>query len=275
MYCTKSVERSSVRTKTIFGRLVPLERGWAGALSLVAAGGGASCATTVGRDPSCGLAKDGGASCAVAAGGALCAVAAGGGTVCGGGPGYGGPSPPFSAGTSRWATRGTLRMPRAHVDCPKAGSLVLQAATTRGLIHGNGRLAPRGAVPCIIGSIQSFLRPIPALAPPGTKPAYRQADLICRQIPKSGAAFKANVTSPIASTHIVPVKSHLWRMLIVPMNLGSDKAEGLSNPGLIFRRRFQHVCRSDPGDGVAQPTRIGEPWLIAKSLENSATRSSS
>jgi hypothetical protein len=64
-------------------------------------------------------------------------------------------------------------------------------------------------------STQSLQSPFPALPPPGTKPASRQADLTCWQTPKSGAARNANVTEPTAIAQRILVRIHFGRMFTV------------------------------------------------------------
>ena len=65
---------------------------------------------------------------------------------------------------------------------PKLGFRFLQATTTWGSICGRGFIAClRCGDPAMIGRMQSTMMPIPMLAPLGTKPACRQAALICAQ----------------------------------------------------------------------------------------------
>src|SRR5271165_3616683 len=73
--------------------------------------------------------------------------------------------------------------------CPKLEFCALQAATSCGSTCGRGLLALcRWAVPCMIGSMQSFHKPLPLLTPPWTKPAFLHALLICSQGPWPTAA---------------------------------------------------------------------------------------
>ena len=77
---------------------------------------------------------------------------------------------------------------------PKFGCRALQSATSCGPICGNGLLDGRGgAAPCMIGAMQSTSSPEPMLTPPCTKPACRQAAVICPQ--GSGGVVWANATA--------------------------------------------------------------------------------
>src|ERR1700722_11249054 len=117
-------------------------------LSLRGAGAGAGAGAGTGHGVGCGAAA-GGSGCA---GGAI--VGAGGATV-------------WAGGALGW---------------PKFGFCALQSATSCGLTVGRDLLARRRCgVPRMIGAMQSTRMPSPALAPPCTNPACRQAALIAAQ----------------------------------------------------------------------------------------------